>query len=130
MLASLYQSAAAYYARTHRDRSGRARSATAWSAPPARFPATVGPEVHTVDFSSDPSFAELGFAASSPVRYSYEIVSAGGCDHEPGDPLYSFRAHGDLDGDGTQSLTEMAAGAGPQNVLLRTPGFYIERQTE
>ena len=53
------------------------------------------------------------------------IVGVGGCDHRPGEVLYSFRAHGDLDGDGTTSLYELAAGVGADGELVRSPTIYV-----
>ena len=128
-LSSLYRAAAAYYEMPRSDRTGSGlHHCVVGAAGP--LPSTVSPAVEHVDFSTDPSFGALGFASTSAVRYSYEIVSEGGCEHGAGAALYSFRAHGDLDGDGVQSLIEMAAGSNGDNVLLRSPGFYVERPTE
>ncbi len=75
-------------------------------------------------------FESLGFALPDPVYFQYEIVSAGGCGHQPGEPIYSFRAYGDLDGDGITSLFEIAAAAGPGGELVRAPGIYRENELE
>ena len=46
----------------------------------------------------DPGFARIGYAASSPVRYSYQIEPS------PADPSQlTLRALGDLDDDGVFS---------------------------
>ncbi|MCA9608896.1 MAG: hypothetical protein KC619_25000, partial [Myxococcales bacterium] len=71
------------------------------------------------------AFEAIGFVIDQPVYYRYEIVGVGGCDHRPGEVLYSFRAHGDLDGDGTTSLYELAAGVGADGELVRSPTIYV-----
>ncbi len=75
-------------------------------------------------------FDSLGFSLYDPVYYQYEIVGAGGCDHQAGDALYTFRAYGDLDGDGTTSLFEITASAGPGGALERAPGIRREQELE
>ena len=77
------------------------------------------------------AFACVGFSVADPMYYQYTLVAEGGCGHDPGDVLYTFRATGDLDGDGSvYSTFELAAGASEANELYRTPGMYIENELE
>lgn len=80
----------------------------------------------------EPEFEAIGFSIADPVYYRYAIVSAGGaCGNSANNSaVYSFQATGDLDGDGVQSLFEVAAGSNAQNVLMRAPGIYRERELE
>jgi hypothetical protein len=43
---------------------------------------------------------------------------------------YTFHAIGDLDGDGSMSTFELAAGSDGSNNLYRAPGFYIVNELE
>lgn len=66
------------------------------------LPASPSPSPQVVDWSSDPVFAELGFAPLDAVYYSYSIV--------PGPGRVDLRAQGDLNGNGEQSLFEIVVG--------------------
>ena len=133
-LKQLYIGAASYYSQS---RSGQGITAITGghclvgSAPPT--PVGVGADKLLTDFSTaDVSFRELGFYLEEPHYFSYEVVSQGeACGIAAGETeIYSFRAHGDLDGDDTSSLFELAVGTGPDNTLYRSPGFYIQSQLE
>jgi hypothetical protein len=43
---------------------------------------------------------------------------------------YVFTANGDLDGDGTLSTFELAAGTNPDNALYRAPGIFSQDPLE
>lgn len=131
MLGDLYHHAASYYVAEYPP--GRSAPQTfsgcvVDSAGP--LPAVPRGVAAYPDWESDPSFSGLGFASGGALRYGYEIVSVGGCRHGAGEALYSFRAIGDLDGDGATSLFEVAAGSNSDNVLMRTPGHYVESELE
>ena len=77
------------------------------------------------------SFQDIGFQVVDPIYYQYQIVgSTDSCSHVAGENLYSFRAVGDLDFDGTTSLFELSAGSNTSNLLMRTPGIYRVNATE
>ena len=67
------------------------------------LPAVPTAETQEVDWSAEPAFVALSFAPSTPVRYSYSI---GPSPIDAGDIV--FQARGDLDGNGAQSLFELA----------------------
>ncbi|MBW2463229.1 MAG: hypothetical protein JRH11_16385 [Deltaproteobacteria bacterium] len=79
----------------------------------------------------DAAFSELGFAPFDPVFFQYEIVAGPArCGHGPNEALYSFRAHGDLDGDGVTSLFELSVGTNEIGEVFRAPGFFVEQELE
>lgn len=127
-LRSLHAAAASYYAMEHYpDGGGEALSGCV--VPSARTENIPGAQKTLLPPSLGPSFDDLGFAITDPIYYQYEIVSVGGCGHGPNEPLYSFRAHGDLDGDGVQSLYEISAGSDDLNELTH-PVIYRENELE
>jgi len=92
--------------------------------PPAvpRTPALASSEDRPWPDDASPGWDALGFHPSDPIRYSYEfaILPNGEC---------AARAYGDLDGDGVESLFEVACGM-VDGVPTRSPSIYIERQLE
>jgi type IV pilus assembly protein PilA len=73
----------------------------------------------------------LGFSIADYVYYGYGFTSDGaGCGKEANTPIYTFFAKGDLDGDGTQSNFELAAGTDSEITLYHARGFYIENEIE
>jgi hypothetical protein len=117
-LDELYTSAASYYAEEHALPDGTMIAGCAVDS--ASTDNTPGTAVTVMDSTTLPaSFQALGVSFVDPIRFRYEIVSAGGCNHEPRANVYTFRAHGDLDGDGSQSLFELSAHAAPGNQLER-----------
>jgi len=110
-----------------RDLSARAAAyyATSWDSgrrhclPPGAGPTPAEPsvEAESVDFFSDEveghqTWQALGFQPDRPIRYSYTYApSEHGCDligrEDRG--TVSFRAEGDLDGDGVRSTFERRA---------------------
>lgn len=76
------------------------------------------------------SFETLGWHPADPLYYQYEIVSVGGCGHEPRTEVYRFLAHGDLDGDGVQSTFELVARVTPEGTLERAGPIRRENERE
>ena len=113
-LAGLYRSAEMYYA-NERMGDGSAVSSNCATGS-GRTPNTPGPTKTMLGPLNEP-FVSLDFMLPEPVYFQYEVIGAGGCGHAAGDPLYTFRAHGDLDGDGQILLLEMTVRAGPDGRL-------------
>ena len=126
----LFEAASAYYERERRGPDG-ART-RACIVDPAATPNIPGVDNQTLSASEMPrSFVALGFAPPDPLYYRYEIISTQSrCNQQPGLPIYTFRARGDLDGDGIQSTFELAVGVSERNELFRAPGFYIFNELE
>ena len=80
------------------------------------------------------TFEAINTMISDPVYYQYGVVVVGGTAGQCGDAspastqIYQLQAIGDLDGDGTQSLFELAAGVDNDAQLYR--GARIFRQNE
>jgi hypothetical protein len=112
LLQEMSDRAAAYYATSWA--TGK-RFCLPQSAGPTPAAPTV--ELTEVDFSAEEhsghaSWEALGFQPDRPVRYSYSYApSHHGCDLiADGEPrVVSFRAEGDLDGDGVRSIFERRA---------------------
>ncbi|MFK7985670.1 MAG: type IV pilin protein [Sandaracinaceae bacterium] len=116
-LRALFEGASAYYEQEHFGPDGQVRTHCLVDA--ASTPGQPGP-TKVVYPPLAPSFEALGFSAADPLYYRYEIHSPGGCGHTAGDPqLYTFRARGDLDGDGRQSTFEIAVGSSRENQMVR-----------
>jgi type IV pilus assembly protein PilA len=83
------------------------------------------------DYSS-PSWEALKFSIGySYFRFEVETVGGARCGVGPSTgPLYYLRARADLDGDGTQSLYELATGSNADNYLYHARGFYVEGDEE
>ena len=81
-----------------------------------------------------PQWMALGFAAeASYYRYEIEnqVNASGGCGTPPGTVrTYGLKAVGDLDGDGTPSLIELAVGTSNDNELYHATQFYEENELE
>lgn len=131
----LYASAAAYYAMENwGDRSVLSNDApavaqTSCTVASARTSNVPSSAKTVIDWTTEAdSFEQLGFVIGDPVYYQYEIVSAGArCGHGPNTELYTFRAYGDLDGDGVQSVFTLTARSNAANTMERSE---ITRENE
>ncbi|MBW2464621.1 MAG: hypothetical protein JRH11_23440, partial [Deltaproteobacteria bacterium] len=66
-----------------------------------------------------------------PHYFSYEIVgSSDVCGNVTVGEIYSFRAAGDLDGDGSDSLFELSVGLNDRLEMYRAPGFFVANEIE
>lgn len=94
-------------------------------------PVPAGGKVST-DFSTNPTFAALGFSISDPHYYLYEVANLVGatCGHTAGITLYRLEAHGDLDGDAELSTFSMEVGVDAQGSLRRSPSFDVKNELE
>jgi type II secretory pathway pseudopilin PulG len=116
-LRMIYLAASSYYVVEQYTpgavQGGCATSSGATGNAPASEPTPLGPV--------GPPFAALGVQLPDPVYHRYEIEGVGGCGHGPGEVLYTFRAVGDLDGDGAPSVLEMTASVDADRQLTSGP---------
>jgi type IV pilus assembly protein PilA len=139
-LRNLYQGATAYYTAEHWQMTGVVLGGTRIASTECATsvgvtPNLPGPGKTQVDFSSAAlrPFTDISFTIADPIYYSYEIAGAadGACGHMERElGLYTFQAHGDLDGDGMQSLFELSAGTDQTNQIVRAPGVFIVDELE
>ena len=109
LLDSMHRHAAAYYEHAHAAANSASRGCLPEPAGP--FPLEPSVDPVEVDFASDelgkPTWLALGQIRPVRLRYSYEVGSpTPGCSPRQSHPSLTFRAHGDLDGDGNLSLLE------------------------
>src|SRR5690606_5087540 len=138
-LKNMFQLSASYYSNENWADRGVVRSGSVASSACAVTAQTAGNTPGAgktaVVFSGTgyESFEAIGFAIADPIYYQYAIAGTGAdgsCGHTAGEDIYSFRAVGNLDGDGDTSLFEIAAGSNAQNILMRAPGIYRENELE
>ncbi len=139
-LKNMFTAAAGYYSNENWgsravDPSPGSVAATAYCiVDSASTPAPAPAAKTNVDWNAAgmDGFNDIGFATRDPVYYQYQVISPGSsCGNTANNiNLYSFRAQGDLDGDGITSLFEVAAGSSMINELMRTPGIYRENELE
>ncbi len=128
-LAALHAATAAYYATDHRV-DGKLRR---MCLPESAGPTPASPAVYPMDTDfaaketpGNATWQALGMAGAH-VRYSYQvIVAAPGCGPRENSPrpLVTFRAEGDLDGDGVRSTLERSATASSDQSTL-TPSALL-----
>jgi prepilin-type N-terminal cleavage/methylation domain-containing protein len=132
-LNAMFKHAASYYSAERSDKGQNTTTAghctVADSIP---NPAVPGKQKQV--FAGDDSTRALGFTIADFVYFQYGIATQGvvsSCDHAPRDPsLYTFYAHGDLDGDTILSTFEFAAGSDDSNTLYHSRGYYIANELE
>ncbi|MGE0789723.1 MAG: type IV pilin protein [Sandaracinaceae bacterium] len=137
-LKNMFTAAAGYYAsenwgsRAVNLAGGAMVASSACTVGPAQSGNTIGSGKSVVDWNGESaSFTDIGFSIADPIYYRYIINGSDGmCGHIMGETLYSFRAEGDLDGDGATSLYELSAGSSSQNELMRSPGLYRQSELE
>lgn len=133
-LKAMFTGAAAYYAQEHHAQgvvtSGQATASTHCTVADAPPTGSNSPDEnkHLVNWPAEsPSFGAINFQPADPLYYAYDIMSAFDdmCGHAAStNNLYTMQAEGDLDGDGTRSIFELAAGSNAENELFRAPGIY------
>jgi prepilin-type N-terminal cleavage/methylation domain-containing protein len=131
---SMFKTAASYYAAELTSR-GEVASVAGHCIVSDAGPTPVNPGKEKQPFDPDATFRAIGFNIADMVYYSYGIGTGGDgtsvCNNLPGRiDLYTFYAHGDLDGDTIQSTFELAAGSDSSNTLYHSRGFFIVRDSE
>jgi type IV pilus assembly protein PilA len=135
-LKSLFQGAAAYYEAENWQQGmvtagATAAASTHCTVSDADPTYTASDAKYVVDWPNETDIAQytaLNFAPADPLYFEYHVAEADGtgdCGHVPDETnTYVFAANGDLDGDGSFSTFELAAGTNPDNALYRAPGIF------
>lgn len=103
-------------------------------------PASPGSVKQRFRATSHPSWLAMGFTIEEPVYYGYTFLTdktpVGGTNCVPPGGgategnVYTLRAHGDLDDDGTLSTFELSVYLDSAVELTRAKSFYIIDETE
>jgi prepilin-type N-terminal cleavage/methylation domain-containing protein len=133
-LNAMFKDAAAYYA-AERSSQGQTASVSGFCTVQDGAPSPTTPGRDKQAFVADEGFRALGFSVGDAVYFQYGFATKGSgvslCGQNPSTPdLYTFFAHGDLDGNGTTSSFELATGSDAQNLLMHSVGLHIENETE
>ena len=136
-LGTLFGLAAALYEAERADQGVAAGVVTSCVAEPTSLnPASPSPVKQR--FTANAGFKELGFSIADYVYYGYGISSIGAAGRVSCNPVsggagrdvYTFFAHGDLDGDNTQSTFELSVSSNDSNALYHARGIYILKELE
>ncbi len=135
-LGRMHRAAAAYFAANH----GTEAVPIERCLPPAAGPTPAEPSADPVEVPfADPStpdanlWRSLGYVPDRPIRYRYAFDPvASGCDlrSPEGTFLVTFRAEGDLDGDGERSLFERRARGTEDGTLVPVGILYVRDRVE
>ncbi len=137
-LQSMFTGAAAYYSANHWTAGVAApgsvsAAVTACTVAAGVTTNTLSNQKTTLDWTAQPDgFTAIGFQVADAIYYKYSIVgSTDACDNTAlSTTVYTFRANGDLDGDGTESTFEVAVGSNSDNTLYRAPGIFVAEELE
>jgi type IV pilus assembly protein PilA len=91
---------------------------------------TPAPTAQKQRYSAGENARALGFSVGDLVYFGYGMVGTNQCGWNASAEIYTFFAQGDLDGDGTRSTFELAAGTDDTRTLSHAKGFYIVNETE
>ncbi len=135
-LAALHAATAAYYVTTHRVAGTVRRMCLPESAgptPPAPAVYPIQTDFAGSDVPGRETWTALGLGHAQ-VRYTYEVkVAKPGCGtRDPGpQAAVTFRAEGDLDGDGVRSSLERSAfSSADQQTLIPGPLLRVVQRVE
>lgn len=135
-LERMHTSSAAYFATPHPAEGESLHRCLPVAAGP--FPTEPTEDPRQLDFEGEDlaraGFTAIGFTIDEPVRFSYSMTpTVSGCDlHSPeGTYVVTYRAEGDLDGDGERSLFERRDRALEGEDVLEPVGIlYVRDRTE
>jgi prepilin-type N-terminal cleavage/methylation domain-containing protein len=127
-LSSMFKCAAAYMAQEHADRNLDGSIGTYCSVGSDVVAPT--PAARKQRFVPGDNAVALGFTIADDVYYGYGLTGSHFCGWTANVAVYTFTAQGDLDGDGTLSTFEFAAGTDDQRTLQHAHGIHTVNETE
>jgi type IV pilus assembly protein PilA len=132
MLHSLFAQAASYYYPERAEQGITGQHTAGCTVDPTDNAVTPNDLKQRGNYAAA-SWRSLGYTHEFSY-YRLEITThagAGQCQNRAGTPdIYTLRAVGDLDGDGSTSRFEVAVASDGENELYRSRGFYVENETE
>jgi len=136
-LKTMFYSAKSYFDAERAERDGTDPHTKCVLASTLMVPVAPGSVKQTFDPALDTTggFAAMAYTIQEPVYMGYQLLSAAASCVTPGNTaptgnIYSMRAHGDLDDDGTQSTFELTVNADNTGELVRAAGFFVNQETE
>ena len=128
-LSSMFRSAAAYMAQEHSAQSITSTIGTYCSVGSESI--TPTPRGSKQPYEGGAATRALGFTIADYVYFGYGMTGTDKCGWAGNDSqVYTFMAQGDLDGDGTRSTFELAAGTDQDRTLYHTSAIYIVNEIE
>jgi type IV pilus assembly protein PilA len=135
-LNNLYKLATSLYAAEYTGRGvGTVAVRSCVVSPTPLTPAAPGSSKQP--FVAALGFEQLGFSVGDLVQYGYLIESTGlptqiscSSSHVVNQPIYTFTAIGDLDGDSVRSTFELAVAADMHAQLYHAPAIYLVNESE
>jgi type II secretory pathway pseudopilin PulG len=127
-LGSMFKYAASYMAQEQAERSVFATTGTYCSV--GSDPIAPDPKSTKQHYVSGINATALGFSIADEVYFGYGLTGSQRCGWDVTSDVYTFSAQGDLDGDGTRSTFELAAGTDDSRTLRHARGIYIVNETE
>ena len=127
-LAVMFKYAASYMAQEYSGQGTTTVIATYCSV--GSDPLSPAPNVSKQVFTAGTNARSLGFTIADLVYFGYGIDGSGQCGWNANSDVYTFYAQGDLDGDGTRSTFELAAGTDEERTLRHAVGFFIANELE
>jgi prepilin-type N-terminal cleavage/methylation domain-containing protein len=124
----LFKLAASYMAQEYAERGTVTLTGTYCSVGSDSL--TPTPNANKQPYTAGDNANALGFAIADLVYFGYGMVGTNQCGWGSETSVYTFFAHGDLDGDGQHSTFEMAAGTDDTRTLRHSRGFYIHNELE
>jgi type IV pilus assembly protein PilA len=128
-LASMFKDAAAYMAQEHADQNLMSSIGTYCSV--GSEAVTPAPKATKQVYKAGANAQALGFSIGDYVYFGYGLTGTNKCGWVSNDTsVYTFRAQGDLDGDGVLSTFELAAGTDPERTLFHSQAIFVVNETE
>lgn len=131
-LNALFKSAASYMAAERAAQGMLSTATTSTYCSVAAQAVAPTPGASKKPFPGGTSTDALGFSIADYIYFGYGLVgSTDKCGWTANaTAVYTFLAEGDLDGDGTKSAFELAAGTDKDTTLFHSKGFYIINEIE
>jgi prepilin-type N-terminal cleavage/methylation domain-containing protein len=132
LLKQIFMNVAAYYHPDRQETSGiYGNVSSACVVDSANNHVLPAPTKQQGTYTDGPWMAMNFTIGYSYFRYEIETLGGPRCLIAANTaPLYYLRARGDLDGDGVQSMMELAVGSDGQNYLYHSRGFYMVNENE
>jgi len=135
-LNNLFKLSAALFNAEYTERGVSNVAVRSCIASPTSLTPTI-PRPNKQSFAGADGFEQLGFTVGDPVLFAYAIESTGvagrltcSSAHVANTVVYTFIAHGDMDGDSAMSTFELAVGSDAHGQLFHSAQLFIDAELE